>query len=132
MGNDLAAFKSWLEAYGKAWESRNAEAAAALYVQDGTYQVTPFLEPMHGRKAIFEYWSEVARTEENVRFGYEILVSNVEINIARWSASFVIVPQGLQTKLDGIFLISLDEQGRCKSLREWWHKQQYDCAGSCL
>jgi hypothetical protein len=124
MGDDLTAFRYWLDAYGKAWESRNVEAAAALYADDGTYQVTPFLEPMRGRKAIFKYWSEVARTEKNVRFGYEILVSNAEINIARWSASFVIVPQGLQTRLDGIFLISLDEQGRCKSLREWWHKQQ--------
>jgi hypothetical protein len=124
MGDDLPAFRSWLDAYGKAWESRNAEAAAALYAEDGTYQVTPFLEPMRGRKAIFEYWSEVARTEENVRFGYEMLVANSGLNIARWWASFVIVPQGLQTKLDGIFLISLDEEGRCKSLREWWRKEQ--------
>lgn len=124
MDNDRAAFKSWLEAYGKAWESRNAEAAAALYAEDGTYQVTPFLEPMRGRKAILEYWLGVARTEENIRFEYEILVASREQNIARWSASFVIVPQGLQTRLDGIFLISLDEDGRCKSLQEWWHKEQ--------
>jgi hypothetical protein len=79
---------------------------------------------MCGRKAIFDYWSEVARTEENIKFGYEILVANAELNIARWSASFIIVPPGLQTQLDGIFLISLDEKGRCKSLQEWWHKQQ--------
>jgi hypothetical protein len=108
----------------RAWENRDAEAAAALYAGDGTYQVTPFLEAMRGRKAIFEYWCGVARTEENVRFGYEILVVKPEMNIARWWASFVIVPQRLQTKLDGIFVIALDEEGRCKSLREWWHKQQ--------
>jgi hypothetical protein len=124
MSDDRGAFKSWLDAYGKAWESRDAEAAAALYVENGTYRVTPFVEPMRGRKAIFEYWSNVARTEENVKFGYEILVASRELNIARWSASFVIAPQGLKTKLDGIFVISLDEQGRCTSLREWWHKQQ--------
>jgi len=124
MSIDQAAFKSWLEAYGRAWEKRDPDAAAALYAEDGTYQVTPFREPMRGRKAIFEYWCEVARTEENVRFGYEILVVNPELNIARWWASFVIVPQGLKTKLDGIFVIALDEEGRCKSLREWWHKQQ--------
>jgi len=118
------AFKSWLDAYGKAWETRNPEAAAALFTENGTYQVTPFLEPMRGRKAIFEYWSEVARTEEDIRFGYVVLVANGELNIARWSASFVRVPPGLQTQLDGIFLISLDEEGRCKSLQEWWHKQQ--------
>jgi hypothetical protein len=80
---------------------------------------------MRGRKAIFEYWSEVARTEKDVRFGSEILVVKDELNIARWSASFVRVPPGLQTKLDGIFLISLDDEGRCKSLQEWWHKQQH-------
>ncbi len=124
MGDDRVAFKSWMDAYGKAWERRDAEGAAALYTENGTYQVTPFVEAMRGRKAIFEYWSNVARTEENVQFGYEILVASREINIARWSASFVIMPQGLKTKLDGIFVISLDEKGRCTSLREWWHKQQ--------
>ena len=124
MSNDLVAFKSWLDAYGQAWENRNPEAATALFTESGTYQVTPFLEPMRGRKAIFEYWSELARTEENIRFGYEILVANRQCNIARWSASFVIVPPGLQTQLDGIFLISLDADGRCQSLQEWWHKQQ--------
>jgi SnoaL-like protein len=125
MDKYLVAFKSWLDAYGQAWENRNPEAAAALFNESGTYQVTPFLEPMRGRKAIFEYWSEVARTEKDIRFGYEILVVRDEFNIARWSASFVRVPPGLQTKLDGIFLISLDDEERCKSLQEWWHKQQH-------
>jgi SnoaL-like domain len=124
MSIDLIPFKSWLDAYAHAWENRDPEAATALFTEDGTYQVTPFLEPMRGRNAIFEYWSEVARTEENIRFGYEILVANPELNIAKWSASFIIVPLGLQTKLDGIFLISLDDEGHCKSLQEWWHKQQ--------
>jgi SnoaL-like protein len=99
MGNDVAAFKSWLDAYGHAWENRNPEAATALFAENGTYQVTPFLEPMRGRKAIFEYWSEVARTEENTRFGHEILVVNAGLNIARWSASFVRVPQGSKLNL---------------------------------
>lgn len=124
MSNDAATFKSWLDAYGQAWSKRDPEAAAALFAENGTYQVTPFLKPMCGRKAIFEYWTEVARTEENVEFGYEILAANGELNIAKWSASFVIVPQSLKTKLDGIFLIALNAEGRCTSLREWWHKLQ--------
>ena len=62
-------------------------------------------------------WSELARTEKNIRFRYEVLVVKDELNIARWSASFVRVPPGLQTKLDGIFVISLDDEGRCKSLQ---------------
>jgi hypothetical protein len=119
-----AAFKSWLEAYGNSWRNRDPRTAAELFTEDGTYQVTPFVEPMRGRPAIFEYWSHVAETERDIQFGYEILAVTQEAGIARWWSSFLIVPQGLQTKLDGIFLITLDADGRCQSLREWWHKEQ--------
>lgn len=80
---------------------------------------------MRGRAAIFEYWSQVAETERDIQFGYEVLAVTQGTGIARWWASFVIVPQELQTKLDGIFLITLDGEGRCRSLREWWHKDQH-------
>jgi hypothetical protein len=120
----FTAFKRWLDAYGQAWINRDAKASAALFTDTGTYQVTPFESPICGGKGIFEYWHDVARTEENIKFAYQILLASSDLNIAQWSASFVIIPQGLQTKLDGIFLISLDDEGRCKSLREWWHKQQ--------
>jgi hypothetical protein len=124
MGMTQNAFASWLDAYGRAWTSRDPRAAADLFAEDGTYQVTPFLEPMCGRQSIFEYWTNVAQTEQDIQFRYEILAVTPERGITRWWASFVRVPPGLQTKLDGIFLISLDENGHCHSLREWWHKLQ--------
>jgi ketosteroid isomerase-like protein len=121
---EQSAFKAWLEEYGRAWMGRDARAAAELYTVDGTYQVTPFVEPMRGRAAILTYWTHVAETERDIEFGYEVLAVSAEMGIAQWWASFVIVPQGLQTKLDGIFVIDLDAEGRCRSLREWWHKEQ--------
>lgn len=119
-----ASFSAWLEKYGRAWETGDAQAAAELYAEDGTYQVTPFVEPMRGRAAILDYWTHVAQTEEQVQFSYEILAVTSAEGIARWQASFVIVPPGLKTKLDGIFVIALDDKGKCAWLREWWHKQQ--------
>jgi hypothetical protein len=91
---------------------------------NGTYQVTPFVQPMRGRAAILEYWTYVAQTAENIHFGCEILALAPEHGFARWWAWFVIVPQQLKTKLDGVFVIALDDCGRCLQLREWWHKQQ--------
>jgi len=117
-------FETWLEGYGRAWRDRNAQAAADLFTEDSTYQVTPFVDPMRGRAAIFEYWSHVAQTQRDIQFAWEVLAVTPEIGIARWWASFVIVPQELQTKLDGIFLISLESGGHCRSLKEWWHKEQ--------
>ncbi|HXY01281.1 MAG TPA: nuclear transport factor 2 family protein [Candidatus Limnocylindrales bacterium] len=116
--------KRWLDAYGSAWQKRDPHAAAELYAEDGSYQVTPFLRPMKGREAIRAYWVEVAQTEEGISFGYEILAVTEQFGIAHWHASFNRTPPGLKTKLDGIFAIQLDAMGKCTSLREWWHKQQ--------
>jgi len=121
---EQATFKSWLEAYGRAWEGRDPQAATELYAEDATYQVTPFVAPLCGRQAIFDYWTGITQTEEGIRFGFEILAVTSDFGIARWCVSFIINPPGLTTKLDGIFLISLDAADRCKSLKEWWHKQQ--------
>ena len=121
---EISEMKLWLDDYGRAWETRDPVSAAKLFADDATYQVTPFVEPLRGYEAILNYWREVARTEEQIRFGYEVLAVAGDCGIAHWWSSFIRVPPGLQTKLDGIFLIRLDTKRRCTSLREWWHKQQ--------
>jgi hypothetical protein len=54
-----AVFKQWLDEYDRAWETRDPHASPALFADDGTYQVTPFIAPMRGRQAIFEYWTGI-------------------------------------------------------------------------
>ncbi len=53
MGNGVVAFKSWLDAYGHAWENRNPEAATALLAENGTYQVTPISQTHVREKSHF-------------------------------------------------------------------------------
>ena len=118
MGLTREAFAAWMDSYGQAWEARDAKAAADLYAENGTCQITPIVEPMKGPAAIREYWTHVAQTQESIQFGYEIPAVTPEYGIARWWASFLIVPQQLKTKLDGIFVIALDDRGKCLSLQE--------------
>ena len=72
---ERTAFQSWLERYGRAWMERNPQAAADLFTEDGTYQVTPFLEPIRGRSAILDSWTHVAETERDIQFDAKFLLS---------------------------------------------------------
>jgi SnoaL-like protein len=116
--------RSWLDAYGRAWEARDPEAVIALFAEDGTYQETPFVEPMCGRPAIAAYWSRATGPHTNVHFEYEVLALDSNQGIARWCCSFVRVPVKASLKLYGIFVLQFDREGRCQSLREWWHRQE--------
>jgi limonene-1,2-epoxide hydrolase len=116
--------QTWLDAYGQAWQARDANAAAGLFSEEAAYHETPFVEPLRGRAEILAYWSHVARTQDHIRFEYEILAVTAQQGIAHWRASFVRVPERTHVKLDGIFLITFNGDGRCETLREWWQRKQ--------
>jgi hypothetical protein len=121
---DPGVFGRWLYAYGEAWETKDPEAAADLFAEDATYQETPFDEPMRGRAEIMEYWSGVTRSQDEVRFSYEILAASAGESIAHWDAYFVRLATGTPVEIDGVLLAKLDADGRCTEFREWWHKQE--------
>ncbi len=57
----VASLNRWLKKYKVAWESRDPEAAAALFTGNAEYYWTPFEEPKRGR-------SEIAKAWENATF----------------------------------------------------------------
>jgi uncharacterized protein (TIGR02246 family) len=119
---DRPTFDNWLDAYKRAWETRDPEAAADLFTTDATYQETPFEEPMTGRESIRDYWSDVTRYQEGVEFSYEILATTETSGIAHWRSEFTRLTSGSAVELDGIFLVELDADGKCTEFREWWHR----------
>jgi hypothetical protein len=125
---NFESFNTWLGAYGRAWETRDPQAAANLFTEETTYQETPFDRTMRGLSAIMDYWSEVPRNQDQIRFGYEILSVTETIGIAHWWATFVRIPSKVQVKLDGILIATLDEKNRCCTFKEWWHRQEKEQA----
>ena len=119
---------SWLEAYGNAWETRDADAAVLIFSEDATYRVSPYEEAHVGRSGIHEYWAGVTENQRNVDFQYQALSVNGNTGIAHWSAEFSVEPGGTTIQLDGIFVLDFDSEGKCHRLREWWHLKADDAA----
>ena len=122
-GMDLPSVKPWLDAYGRAWETRSPEMAGVLFTEDASYQESPYDEPMRGRSAIVEYWSHIPRTQEYILFDHEIIALTSDVAIIHWTASFARIPSKAKVKLDGIFLLNF-EGNLCRSLREWWVRHE--------
>ncbi len=117
-------FSHWLDAYGRAWETRDPQAAGRLFTEDATYRESPFDDPMFGRNAIIEYWSDVPKSQENIKFSYEIFGITEQRGFARWWASFVRIPSQMKVKYDGIFVVEMNEKNECTKFEEWWHRQE--------
>ena len=115
----LAGLSEWLDAYGKAWEARDADAAGVLFTDDALYQWGPFGRKLRGRPTIREAIADAVEQQENVKFGYEVLSASARGGLVRWWCSFDLPARGMRESNEGIFRIRFDDEGLCRSLEEW-------------
>ena len=115
-----AQLTEWLQTYEEAWESLDANKAAAIFTENATYQVDPYSDPHLGREGISEYWSEVTADQKDVEFTSEVLSVTGNTGIAHWHAEFTAASTGAKIILDGIFVLEFSADGLCSSLKEWW------------
>jgi hypothetical protein len=116
-------FEDWLERYRNAWETRDPDAAQAIFTEDATYQVTPFREPEMHRAGIRAYWVRATSDQRNVQFGSRMLASNGDTGICRWNVQFDLESEGSTVEIDGIFVFTLTNEGLCREFQEWWHER---------
>jgi ketosteroid isomerase-like protein len=117
----LAGLTEWLDAYGRAWQDRDSQAAGDLFTEDAVYQWGPFGRRLRGRVMIREAWAEAVETQDNVEFGYEVLSASASGGIVRWWTSMDLPAQKVRHRIEGIFRLSFDDEGLCTSLEEWWN-----------
>lgn len=118
--------ENWLHLYGQAWEKGDSEMAAALFTKDARYYETPFDDPLVGRAAIRRYWAEVPRNQTDIAFRCQVLSIQEPVGIVRWWAGFIRISSQKRVRLDGIFVITMNEAGFCRLFQEWWHRSETD------
>lgn len=111
----LAGLSEWLDAFGAAWEARDAQASCDLFTEDAVFQWGPFDQRLRGRVMIREWWAELFEQQEKVEFGYEVLAARQRGGIVRW---WTIAEK---TKLEGIYKLAFEESGLCSDLHGWWN-----------
>ena len=125
-----ADFEKWLQQYGEAWETRDADKLVPLFTGDVLYYETPFDAPMHGHQVIRDYWSVLPTTQDHIHFHFRVLAVLPDQAVAQWWASFIRLPKMMHVKIDGVMICEFDEQNRCRVFREWWHRYEVEDTGA--
>lgn len=111
--------EEWAEAYRKAWEERDPEAAAALFTEDATYRDNIYEDPHQGRLGVAEYWRNVTESQDAVRVVMGQPYGTAErAGVEFWTRMTV---GGAPVTLAGCLLLDFDGQGLCSALREYWN-----------
>ena len=115
-------YAEWLEDYGRAWEERDPEAAAALFTEDAVYRSSPLRPPSLGSDGVRDYWTQVTADQSGVRFRFGTPISAGNKMAVEWWTTMRV--KGAEVTLPGCFYLRFAPDGRCEELREYWHYEE--------
>jgi ketosteroid isomerase-like protein len=108
-----------LQAYKRAWERRDPDAAMELYAEDAEHRDDPFHDPHLGSNAIRAMWNDIAEREANVEFDAERIWLVDRTVLSSWHAAYTDRANGDRVRLRGFMTMELDGRGKIARLREW-------------
>jgi len=113
---------AWLRAYVRAWETYDPHAVAALFSEDATYSYYPFDEPVRGQLAIVASWLDDRDPAGTYEADYKPVAVDGNLGVAQGRSRYFkdASKAELVREYDNIFLIEFDDDGRCRSFREWY------------
>lgn len=119
----MLSMTSWIEAYGRAWETGDDQAVGELFTDGAAYWSHPFRQPFHGRDAIRAYWREATGSLTGVSLQFGRPIADGPRAAVEWWA-ILRSDQGTVT-LPGALVLRFDPNGYCEALREYWHLDQH-------
>lgn len=129
-----------MQGYQAAWEQRDENLFAGLFLPDGRYHNTPF-QVQTGRQQLADYWKRI-KLQDNPKLTFEILSENATSGLAHWHVTYQVASEelfeiwakstgtGLPSRkpgdplprmvLDGVVQASFSGD-LCAEARIWWH-----------
>ncbi len=115
----------WLEAMGTAWRRLDPIAVAQLFTEGAMYRPHPHRPPLHGRRAIAQYWADEFATIESAEVSWgEPIIDGRRMAVEYQATTSA---EASQTLDSGVLLLQF-EAGLCSELREYWMLQELKAA----
>ena len=94
---------NWLNGYKKAWETRDPEAALALFAPEVRYRERRFGDPLMGYKSLKSYFRDrVMEHQRDISYDFDLWGVRGNELVARWQASFTWLPINGIMRMDGV------------------------------
>ncbi len=121
---DLDSLARWLELYLEAWRSNDAEKIGVLFTEDAVYRWHPYDQGddvARGRDAIVRAWLEEPDDPASWELTGEPIAVSGDLGVIRAVTAYRGGDE--ERTYHNIFLVRLDDEGRCFDFTEYFMRE---------
>lgn len=119
MENLLTKYNTWTKEFMDSWKALDWRKTLELLSEDVQYYENPIDEPCANFDEVVKLWDVVAENQKDIEYKYEIVSYNETVCIINWQMTRTMTKTNTKQEIDGIFQISLDEEGKCNYFKQW-------------
>jgi ketosteroid isomerase-like protein len=122
---DHTAVRRWVAGYERAWRTPGTDGLSVLFTADATYLHSPYEEPVVGIHAIRKMWDDDRDGPDEIfTLSMEIVAVEGDTAVVRAEVRY---GEPLRQEYRDLWLIRLDDDGRCARFEEWpyWPGRPY-------
>lgn len=112
-------YDAWVKEFMESWKELDWERTLKTLDKNVKYYENPIDEPCKNFEEVVSLWDVVADNQKDIEYKYEIVAYNDETCIINWQMTRTMTKSETKQEIDGIFQVSLNEDGKCTFFKQW-------------
>lgn len=115
----LEKYDNWTKAFMQSWKKLDWQSTLKTLDKDVKYYENPIDDPCQSFDDVVNLWNVVGDNQKDIDYKYNIVAYNNDTCIINWQMTRTMTTNGIKQEIDGIFQISLNEDGKCIYFKQW-------------
>lgn len=115
----LNKYDKWTKDFMESWKELDWQRTLELLDKNVKYYENPIDAPCVSFEDVIKLWNIVGDNQKDIEYKYEIISYNKDTCIINWQMSRTMTKDNTKQEIDGIFQISLNEEGLCTFFKQW-------------
>ncbi len=112
-------YENWTKEFMDSWKELDYERTLETLDKNVKYYENPIDEPCKNFKEVTNLWNIVADNQKDIDYKFEIIAYDENTCIINWQMTRTMIKGNVKQEIDGIFQISLNNEGKCTYFKQW-------------
>lgn len=112
-------YDKWMREFMDSWKNLDYKRTLEMLDKEVEYYENPIDEPCKSFEEVIHLWSVVADNQKDIEYKYEIVAYSDTTCIINWQMARTMTSANIKQEIDGIFQISLNQEGKCTYFKQW-------------
>lgn len=112
-------YENWTYEFMESWKNLDYKKTLELLDKNVLYYENPIDDPCKDFDEVVNLWNVVKDNQKDIDYGFKIISYDEDICIINWQMTRTMTKGDIRQEIDGIFQISLNEEGKCTYFKQW-------------